>query len=116
MVCVFGVPEVKANTQIKGYLRMAATATCDSVFQQKAYDFTAGAWTEMQADPNLTFSPDSADTSFQIYTFTADHADFVSDDNLMAIAWRGRESVGIEHVGFYLDYAWAWLDRKSGWF
>jgi hypothetical protein len=115
MVCLFAVPQIKSNTQIKGHLRMAADDTC-TTFEQKMYDFTAGSWSEMQADADLAFSPDAADTTFQIYTFTVDHNDFVSDDNLMAIAWRGKATGTVDHVAFYLDYAWAWLDRKSGWF
>lgn len=115
-VLVFAVPTIKTNTEIKGYIRMAANKTCDDAFWQYVYDFNTQTWTEAQADPDLTFTPDASGTTFDFHKFTISDNKFISSDNLMAIRWYGKKTADQVPAGFIIDYAWAWLDRKSGWF
>jgi len=111
-VLVFMVPSLKSNTRIKGRLRMASDVT-NTTFVQRMYDFNTSTWDVLTTSE---FSPDSADTDFTFYEFYATSSDYISDDNLLALEFSGFATGEPGWAGYYIDYAWAWLDRTSGWF
>lgn len=116
-VIVFAVPQIKTNTQIKGYLRLAADPSPSSTFNKYLYDFTLSDWDSHPWVGNADFTPSTAPGStFGMYTFYFDDNRYINAKNLCAIRLSGLESGTGDWASFHIDYAWAWLDRKSGWF